>query len=73
MSEEAEELKRAIKAFKKRLKLYRQDDESNISGKSKLTNGKPSTVKLRLKELVEKGYLVPKGQGRGAHYVRRSK
>lgn len=21
-------------------------------------------------ELVEKGYLLPKGQGRGAHYVR---
>jgi Fic family protein len=35
----------------------------------KLTGGKPSTLKLRLKELVEKGYLVPKGQGRGAHYV----
>ncbi len=37
----------------------------------KLTKGKPSTVKLRLKELVEKGYLLPKGQGRGAHYVRK--
>ena len=35
-----------------------------------LTKGKPSTLKLRLKELVEKGYLVPKGQGRGAHCVR---
>jgi DNA-binding IclR family transcriptional regulator len=35
-----------------------------------LTEGKPSTVKLRLKELVEKGYLMPKGQGRGAYYVR---
>ena len=34
-----------------------------------LTKGKPSTVKLRLKELVGKGYLMPKGQGRGAHYV----
>lgn len=34
-----------------------------------LTGGKPSTVKLRLKELVAKGYLVPKGQGRGAYYV----
>lgn len=34
-----------------------------------LTNGKPSTVKLRLRELIEKGYLLPKGQGRGAHYV----
>ena len=35
-----------------------------------LTEGKPSTIKLRLKELVEKGYLLPKGQGRGAYYVR---
>jgi DNA-binding IclR family transcriptional regulator len=34
-----------------------------------LTNGKPSTVKLRLKELIEKGYLLPKGQGRWAHDV----
>jgi hypothetical protein len=34
------------------------------------TQGKPRTVKLRLKELVEKGYLVPKWQGRGAHYVK---
>jgi hypothetical protein len=35
----------------------------------KLTQGKPNTVKLRLKELVDKGYLMPKGQGRGARYV----
>jgi Fic family protein len=35
-----------------------------------LTKGQPCTVKLRLKELVEKGYLVPKGQGRGAFYLR---
>ena len=34
-----------------------------------LTGGKPSTVKLRLRELVDAGYLTPKGQGRGAHYV----
>lgn len=38
----------------------------------KLTDGKPSTLKLRLKELVEKGYLVPKGQGRGTYYVRKT-
>ena len=38
----------------------------------KLVNGKPSTVKLRLKELVEKGYLLPRGQGRGAHYIRKA-
>ena len=35
-----------------------------------LTGGKPSTLKLRLKELVENGYLQPKGKGRGAHYVK---
>ena len=37
----------------------------------KLTKGKPSTLKLRLKELVQHGHLLPKGQGRGAHYVRK--
>lgn len=37
----------------------------------KLTHGKPSTLKLRLKELVQHGHLQPKGQGRGAHYIRR--
>ena len=35
-----------------------------------LTGGKPSTLKLRLRDLVENGYLQPKGQGRCAHYVR---
>ncbi len=38
-----------------------------------LTAGKPSTLKLRLKELVEKGYLLPRGQSRGAHYIRMTK
>lgn len=35
-----------------------------------LTGGKPSTLKLRLKELIEASYLTLKGQGRGAHYLR---
>jgi Fic family protein len=35
-----------------------------------LTGGKPSTLKLRIKELVEMGYLIPKGAGRGAYYAR---
>lgn len=35
-----------------------------------LTGGKPSTLKLRLRELVASGYLLPKGQGRGAYYLR---
>ncbi len=36
-----------------------------------LVGGKPSTVKLRLRELIEKGYLEPRGQSRGAHYIRK--
>ena len=48
-----------------------KDETFTLSQIVTLTNGKPSTVKLRLKELVEKGYLVPKGRGRGAHYLRR--
>jgi Fic family protein len=35
-----------------------------------LIGGKPSTTKLRINELVKKGYLTPRGKGRGAHYVR---
>ncbi|MGE0710787.1 MAG: hypothetical protein AB7N76_27675 [Planctomycetota bacterium] len=38
-----EELKRALKAFKKRLKLQRQDDESSI-GKSPLSSGRASNL-----------------------------
>jgi hypothetical protein len=38
-----EELKRAIKAFKKRLKLYRMDDESQLGG-HKLSAGRKSGI-----------------------------
>ena len=55
---------------KKIVALLPDHETLTLSQIVKLTKGKPSTVKLRLKELVEKGYLVPKGQGRGAHYVR---
>jgi Fic family protein len=54
---------------KKIITLLPDHETLTISQIVKLTKGKPSTVKLRLKELVEKGYLAPKGQGRGAHYV----
>ena len=54
---------------KKIVALLPDHETLTLSQIVKLTKGKPSTVKLRLKELVEKGYLVPKGQGRGAHYV----
>lgn len=58
---------------KKIVALLPDHETLTLSQIAKLTNGKPSTVKLRLKELIEKGYLVPKGQGRGAHYVRKSR
>lgn len=35
-----------------------------------LTGGKPSTLNLRLRELVASGHLLPKGQGQGAYYLR---
>ena len=54
---------------KKIVALLPDHETLTLSQIVKLTQGKPSTVKLRLKELVEKGYFVPKGQGRGAHYV----
>lgn len=38
-----EELKRALQAFKKRLKLYRRDDESSLGG-GKLTSGRSSGI-----------------------------
>lgn len=36
-----------------------------------LVQGRPSTVKLRLRELINKGYLESRGQGRSAYYVRK--
>jgi Fic family protein len=58
---------------KKIVALLPDHETLTLSQIVKLTQGKPSTVKLRLKELIEKGYLVPKGQGRGAHYVRKGR
>jgi Fic family protein len=54
---------------KKILKHFADHETLTLSQLVKLTKGKPSTLKLRLKELVQHGHLLPKGQGRGAHYV----
>lgn len=54
---------------KKIVALLPNHETLKLSQIVKLTQGKPSTVKLRLKELVEKGYLLPRG--RGAHWVRK--
>jgi Fic family protein len=50
---------------KKIVALLPDHETLTLSQSVKFTQGKPSTVKLRLKELVEKGCRVPKGQGRG--------
>ena len=57
-------------ALAKKIAALLPDHETlTLSQIVKLTKGRPSTVKLRMKELADKGYLVPKGQGRGAHYI----
>ena len=68
----AEEVKRAMKAFKKRLKLARLDDESSL-GRGPLTGGKASSIvaitpphqyaKAVWNELVSRGRLKYAGQG----------
>lgn len=67
-----EELKRAMKAFKKRLKLARLDDESSL-GRGPMSSGKPSGIvaimppnqypKAVWDELVARGRLKYAGQG----------
>ena len=67
-----EELRKAMKAFKKRLKLARLDDESTL-GHGPLTGGKSSSIvavmppnqyrKAIWDELVARGRLKYAGQG----------
>jgi hypothetical protein len=67
-----EDLKKALKAFKKRLKLTRLDDESRIGhgpmsggAKERIMSIQPPAGFGReiWEELVEKGYLKHDGQG----------
>jgi hypothetical protein len=66
-----EEIKKAYKAFKKRLKLTRLDDESRL-GRSPLTGGgtgiesivPPREFSQEIwDELVKRGQLTPDGDG----------
>jgi hypothetical protein len=67
-----EDLKRAFKAFKKRLKLTRLDDESRLRG-GPLSGGRPSEIVAITpphgfppavwEELVRQGKLKKAGQG----------
>ena len=68
----AEELRKAMKAFKKRLKLARLDDESTL-GRGPMSGGKSSSIvaimppnqypKAVWDALVEQGRLKYSGQG----------
>jgi hypothetical protein len=66
-----EELKKALKAFKKRLKLTQLDEDSKL-GHSPLTGSKSSVVAIQppagfgreiWEELADKGYLKRGGGG----------
>ena len=66
-----EELKKALKAFKKRIKLTQLDDDSRL-GRSPLTGAKASVVSIQppagfgreiWEELAEKGFLKRDGGG----------
>ena len=67
-----EELKRALKAFRKRLKLMRLDDESRIAGGSMSSGAKSGIMAIRppnqypkavWDELVKQGKLRDAGHG----------
>jgi Fic family protein len=52
------------------LKLFDKHDRLSMKDIERLTRGKRSTLKLRLAELVEGGYLVRHGQARATWYSR---
>lgn len=67
-----EELKKALKAFKKRLKVTRLDDESRLGHGPMSGGAKERVVSIQppagfgreiWEELVEKGFLKRDGQG----------
>lgn len=67
-----EELKKALKAFKKRLKLTRLDDESRLGHGPMSGGGKETIVSIQppagfgreiWEELVEQGHLRRDGKG----------
>jgi hypothetical protein len=66
-----DELKKALKAFKKRLKLTQLDDDSKL-GRSPLTGGKTTVISIQppsgfgreiWEELATKRFLEPDGGG----------
>ncbi|MEY4482963.1 MAG: hypothetical protein RL693_415 [Verrucomicrobiota bacterium] len=51
--------------------LLRDHETLTLRKTVELVQGRPSTVKLRLRELIDKGYLESRGRGRSAYYVRK--
>ncbi len=49
--------------------LFKENKRLQMKEIIKLTNGRRATIKLRLQELVEGGYLVRHGAGRGTWYA----
>jgi hypothetical protein len=71
MPSSEDELRKALKAFKKRLKLTQLDDDSKL-GRSPLTGGKTTVISIQppsgfgreiWDELAEKGFLKADGGG----------
>jgi hypothetical protein len=71
MPSSEDELKKALRAFKKRLKLTQLDDDSKL-GRSPLTGGKTTVISIQppsgfgraiWEELAEKGFLKADGGG----------
>ena len=52
------------------LKQFEKHDRLSMKEIERLTRGKRSTLKLRLGELVEGGYLIRHGQARATWYSR---
>ena len=49
--------------------LFKEHKRLQMKEIIKLTNGRRATIKLRLQELVENGYLIRHGAGRGTFYA----
>jgi Fic family protein len=70
LSTKAEDLGEMPQLSLKVLKLFETHDRMSMKEIERLTRGKRSTLKLRLKELVEQGYLMRHGQARSTWYSR---
>ena len=63
------ELKDLPKLSAKIMTLFRTHQRLQMKEIIKLTNGRRATIKLRLQELVDDGYLKRRGAGRGTWYA----